>query len=165
MISIDLKRLIGMEGAHALVKIEDEPALARIGLALIEGSDTTDFDPKVVWRSSIHALHEFRRRSRESRALQLDLPVRRAARVGEGGTRYYWRVLTADGMILAANKGETRGDLAGGRRKARELFIDGFIPVELIPPDIDPHAPSEATVNNAGSQPDGLTVRQRTKKH
>lgn len=163
--TIDLKDLIAKEGVRNLVTPSDEPVLAQIALAMVKSQEADEVDVPLLFKCAIHALHEFRRRSREKQAMELDLPVRLAVVASEGGTRFYWRVLTADGQTLAASKGETRGDRNQARRKARELYMDGIVPVELIPPDIDPNAVGEWTENRAGIQPPGLTVRQREKKH
>jgi hypothetical protein len=97
MIAIDTKDLIAKEGARKLVTVADDPVLAEIALALVKSSDADDVDTKLLWMAAIHALHEFRRRSREQAATELELPVRRGVVAAEGGTRYYWRVLTGCG--------------------------------------------------------------------
>lgn len=119
-------------------------------------------------RHATTMIHNFRYgvRSKAGKELAESLPVRKASPAGDGGGRYYWRVLVSDGCVVSAvDETRARGQLSHARAKAVELYCNGRIPVELIPPDIDPQAPDEREPNRSGSQMPGMTKRQRQKRH
>lgn len=120
-------------------------------------------------QAAADAIAFVRREKRTALAKEVaeSLPVRKAVVPSDGGARYFWRVQTDRGCIPAVkDEFKCRGDYAGARRKARELYMDGYVLLELIPPDIDPtNQGDEHTQNRSGHQEPGLTVRQREKKH
>lgn len=108
------------------------------------------------------------------------VPVRKAA-VAESPEKHrnWWRlVVTAKGNndvfesvdtdVSCTQERQSRasGNLAIAKAKARSYYVSGYEVKEMIPPDIDPQAQGDNFVRNtSGYQPQGLTVRQRTKKH
>ena len=102
---------------------------------------------------------------RQSREVADSLPIRQAIPAGAGGGRYYWRIATESGQTYSAAKDDSKGDKNCARRKAAELICDGVKVTELIPPDFDTSSDEYRQLNRSKSQPDGMTVRQREKKH
>lgn len=122
--------------------------------------------------AAIIALSDYRCRVREHKWKDIEetIPTRQAIRPSDGGGRFYWRVLTRSDLGLETAHQTTKDNGVGGTkwtaaRKAKELYVAGLNPVELIPPDIDPQGPDERQRSSAKSQPDGLAVHMRTKRH
>lgn len=114
------------------------------------------------------------RRMPEAIAYVETIPIRKRVNAAEKGGRFYWRVLLENPgceggpVYLAAVKDTDKhvGTLQTTKSYARDLYCKGTKVIELIPPDYDPQsADSEWTENRANFQPQGMTVRQRTKKH
>lgn len=152
---------------NPLVTPEDEPSCELIARELCAANGNADYLNALQY--AVEVMQGFRAYCREpaARAAADALPVRKAAPAGDGGGRYYWRVALANDVTVSAVKNEDKykGTIQDAKRKAVELFKLGSKPVELIPPDFDPQQqPDEWTKNVSKLQPDGLTVRQRTKK-
>lgn len=161
-----------------LLTDDDAPRVMRAAEELKDTDEQLCPDDWVLVQSVADTLSAVRvgRQAHAFRVKASVLPVAKRETAGAGGGRYYWRVRyraagddKATYTVAASTdfRGRERpGDKAAARRRAETLLAEGCVPLELVPPDFDPCAErDEYTENRAPSQPAGMTVRQRTKKH
>lgn len=160
-----------------LDKDQDRPVLEQLAVIIeltnfdatqAAGKDSSAFS----MRSVAMALNEYRRLclTPKAEAIATELPVRKKAPAGDGGGRYYWRVeyigKCGGRLVESVVQEKNIGTLPLARKYAVGIILRGGRPTEIIPPDYDPQQVADDwTKNTSGYQEDGLTVRQRTKKH
>lgn len=170
---------------HRLLSEKDVVAIDEIALQLRMITNPNSVHSEHEVDASIDcaaaALQNFRARTLLPAAERLAemIPVRKAAPSGNGGGRFYWRMRAQtkhdetgkwNEPYLSAcvdDPVKNVGTLKHARKRAAEAILRGHRVIEILPPDYDPvqQREQERQRNVSKMQPDGMTVRQREKKH